>query len=291
MIASTTAWVNSYAVCCRSQWIAVPVPDSGVPWETVDTARERVKNNRRPAKTGARFWELSGGISRCASCGRSMSGTLAGSKNSTRFYYRCPNHATNGWEACPNGKHHRAERTEAEIWGEISSLLKEPERLRAGVTRMMEDECRYDPQHEMRVWAKRLAEVDAKRSRYQEMAAEDLIDFDELRAKLGALEAERKTAARELEAVRDKAERLASLKLETEALIEAYSSKALAGLDLYTPQDRFDAYKALGLKVIAHPDGTIELIGGPLCSDLESRQRRNQRAHGLQLLWQQQRGD
>jgi hypothetical protein len=113
--------------------------------------------------------------------------------------------------------------------------------------------------------------VDAKRSRYQEMAAEGLINFDELRAKLGALEAERKIAARELEAVRDKAKRLASLKLETEALIEAYSSKANAGLDLYTLQDRFDAYKVLGLKVIARPDGTMELTGGPLRSDSESR--------------------
>ena len=103
------------------------------------------------------------------------------------------------------------------------------------------------------------------------MAAEGLIDFAELRAKLGALEAERKTAARELEAVRGKAERLASLKLETEALIEAYSSKAHSGLDLYTPQDRFDAYKVLGLKVTAYPDGNMELTAGPLCSDLESR--------------------
>ena len=82
---------------------------------------------------------------------------------------------------------YRAERTEAEVWGKISSLLKEPERLRAGVARMLEDERRGDPEHEMRVWAKRLAEVDAKRSRYQEMAAEGLIDFDELRAKLGTL--------------------------------------------------------------------------------------------------------
>jgi hypothetical protein len=71
--------------------------------------------------------------------------------------------------------------------------------------------------------------------------------------------------------VRDKAERFASLKLETEALIEDYSSKARAGLDLYTPQDRFDAYKALGLQVIAHPDGTTELTGGPLRSNLETR--------------------
>jgi hypothetical protein len=255
----------------REQWIAVPVPDSSIPQETMDTARERVKNNRPAAKTDARFWELSGGIWRCASCGRAMSGTRVGGKNSKRFYYRCPNHATNGREACPNGKHHRAERAEAEVWGGISSLLKEPEKLRTGVARMLEDQRHGDPEREVRLWAKRLADVDAKRSRYQEMAAERLIDFVELRSKLDALETDRKTAARELDAVRDKAERFASLKLETEALIEDYSSKARAVLDLYTPQDRFDAYKALGLQVIAHPDGTTELTGGPLRSNLETR--------------------
>ena len=255
----------------REQWIAVPVPNSGVRQETVDTARERVKNNRPAAKSGARYWELSGGIWRCSSCGRAMSGTRTGSKEKKRYYYRCPNHATNGPEACPNGKHHRAERAEAEVWEEISSLLKEPERLRGGVARMLEDERRGDPEQEVRVWARRLAEVDAKRSRYQEMAAESLIDFDELRAKLDGLEADRKIAAHELEAVQGKAERFASLKLETEALIEAYSDKARTGLDLYTPEDKFHAYKALGLKVIAYPDGTTELTGGPLRSNLEIR--------------------
>jgi hypothetical protein len=111
---------------------------------------------------------------------------------------------------------------EAEVWEEVSSLLKEPERLRAGIERYIEQEHRGDPEREMRVWAKRLADADAKRSRYQDMAAEGLIDFDELRAKLDALETDRKTAARELEAVRDKAERLASLELEMDALTEDY---------------------------------------------------------------------
>jgi site-specific DNA recombinase len=251
----------------REKWIAVPVPDSGIPQETVDAARERVKNNRPAAKTGARFWELSGGIWRCGSCGRAMSGTRVGSEGRRRFYYRCPNHATNGPKACPNMKHVRAETVEAEVWEEVCSWLKNPERLRAGLETYVEQEHRGNPEDEMRLWGKRLAEVDAKRSRYQDMAAEGLIDFDELRTKLDALEADRKTAAREFEAVRSKAERLASLKLETEALIEAYSSKARAGLDLYTPQDKFDAYKALALRVIAHPDGTQELIGGPLRSN------------------------
>jgi hypothetical protein len=53
--------------------------------------------------------------------------------------------------------------------------------------------------------------------------------------------------------------------------ILAYSSKAHSGLDLYTPQDRFDAYNVLGLKATAYPDGNMELTAGPLCSDLESR--------------------
>ncbi len=253
----------------REQWIAVPVPDSGISRELIDAARERVKNNRPAAKTGARFWELSGGIWRCASCGRAMSGTQVGSQGKMRFYYRCPNHAASGPKACPNNKNHRAEKVEAEVWEEVSSLLKEPERLRAGVARMLEDQRRGNPEREMRLWAKQLADVDAKRSRYQDMAAEGLIDFDELRAKLDALETARKTAARELEAVRSHAEQLASLKLETEALIEAYSHRAREGLDLYTPQDRHDAYRALGLKVTAHPDGTVErtLYSRPMCSD------------------------
>jgi hypothetical protein len=35
-------------------------------------------------------------------------------------------------------------------------------------------------------------------------------------------------------------------------------------LDLYTPQDRYDAYKTLGIKVIAYPDVSTELTGSVL---------------------------
>lgn len=41
--------------------IGVPVPDSGIPCEWVDAARDALKNNRRPARAGNREWELSGG--------------------------------------------------------------------------------------------------------------------------------------------------------------------------------------------------------------------------------------
>ncbi len=255
----------------RDKWVAVPVPDSGIPRETIDAARERVKDNSPAAKTGARFWELSGGIWRCASCGRAMSGIASGSKDRRRFYYRCPNHAANGPEACPNSKNLRAEKVEAEVWAEVYSWLKEPKRLRAGIERYIEQERRGDPEREMQIWAKRLAELDRKQDYLLDLATDTVMPVDKLRDKLDALETDRKTVARELEAVRSKTERLAALRLETEALIEAYSRKARAGLDLCTPQERFDTYKALGLKVIAYPDGTKELTGVPLCSDLETQ--------------------
>jgi hypothetical protein len=127
-----------------------------------------------------------------------------------------------------------------------------------------------DPEREMQIWTKRLADAGRQHARAQDGYLAGAFEIDELRAKLDALETERKIAARELEAVRSKAERLASLRLETEALIEAYTKQARAGLDLYTPQDKFDAYKALkalGLKMVAHPDGTIMLSGVSLCSN------------------------
>jgi hypothetical protein len=52
-------------------------------------------------------------------------------------HYRCYNRVRNGNEACPNGIHHRAEKIEA--WAKLSTLLKDPERLRVGVDRIREE--------------------------------------------------------------------------------------------------------------------------------------------------------
>lgn len=56
----------------------------------------------------------------------------------------------NGHESCPNGKHHRAEKIEAEAWEKLSALLKDPERLQIGIERMIEEKrvaLREDPIH------------------------------------------------------------------------------------------------------------------------------------------------
>jgi site-specific DNA recombinase len=52
-----------------SEWIAVPVPDSSVPPELVEMARNAIKDNRSPSSAGRRIFDLSGGVLHCAACG------------------------------------------------------------------------------------------------------------------------------------------------------------------------------------------------------------------------------
>ena len=61
----------------KSEWIAVPVPDSGISREWVDAAREAVRNNKKPSSAGRRYWELSGGIFSCGCCGSRMAAETA----------------------------------------------------------------------------------------------------------------------------------------------------------------------------------------------------------------------
>lgn len=69
---------------------------------------------------------------------------------------------------------------------------------------------KYSPR-EAKALSAKLAEADRKRSRYQDMAAEGLISFDELREKILALENARETAERDLEALKNERKRILEL--------------------------------------------------------------------------------
>ena len=80
-----------------------------------------------------------------------------------------------------------------------------------------------DPATEAQRWLEEISEAGRKRARYQEMAAEGLIDFEELRTRLAALEDTRKTAERELRALEHRAEHLAQLERDRDRLLESYA--------------------------------------------------------------------
>jgi hypothetical protein len=48
----------------REDWVAVPVPDAGIPKEWVFGAREAIKDNEWISSAGDRVWELTGGVMR-----------------------------------------------------------------------------------------------------------------------------------------------------------------------------------------------------------------------------------
>ena len=246
--------------------IGVPVPDSGIPREWVDAARGGLKDNRRPANAGRREWELSGGIARCAECGRAMCARACSKPKSARtyFYYCCSAGGFNKSNLCSARTHHRAGELEARVWEAISKMLKDPERLRAGLDRMIEQERRGahgDPATEAERWLKEISEASQKRTRYQDMAAEGLIDFEELRTRLSALEESRETAERELRALKHRTERLERLERDRDSLLESYVGLLPEAIDALGSEERHRVYKMLGMKAHLGADGSFELSG------------------------------
>jgi len=249
----------------REEWVAVPVPDAGIPREWVDAAREAISANVKFSHAGGRFWELSG-LMKCSGCGCGMLGNSLtnGSRNKVHHYYRCRTRHLEGKGACSMSKNIRADEAEHAVWSFVTGLLLNPEALREGLDEMMKQERagkQGNPEEETAVWLDRLADVERKRAKYQDMAAEGLITFDELRTKLATLEETRQTARRELAALEGWAERLCALKRDRDALLENYAEMMPEALDALEPEERHRVYKMLRLRAVAFPDGTLEVSG------------------------------
>jgi site-specific DNA recombinase len=250
----------------REEWIAVPVVNSGIPREVVEMAREAIKDRPPSPPSATRVWELSRGVLYCGCCGVRMNGEQDRPKpDGPRYhYYRCNKRHQQGKDACPDARKVRAEPLEGQVWALVSDVLLNPEQLENGLKRMVERErsvLRGNPEEEAKTWAKRLAEVERKRSGFQDMAAEGLITLEELRAKLNALEETRKVAHTELDALASRSERVAAIERDAEAVIRDYAGLMPEALGALTPEDRHRVYKMMRLEVLVYPDGGGELSG------------------------------
>ena len=257
---------SRYVYRPKEDWVAVPVPDSGIPREWVEAAREAMTENRLPSAASRRVWELSGSIIKCGVCGYNLMShyvTAPRAKNRL-FYYTCRKHNREGNDACPHRKHHRAESVEARVWDLVSSLLKDPERLRAGLEAMIEAEragMRGDPDQEVKVWLAKLSEVDQERRGYLRLAATGRITDEELDDTLAAIEHTRQAAKKELITLRGRQERVERLEDDKEKLMRSYAAMTPDALDALDPEDRHHNYKILKLRVAVYPDGALDISG------------------------------
>ena len=151
------------------------------------------------------------------------------------------------------------------MWDYISGVMKDPRTLREDLDRMIELKRRVrrgDPGREAQLWAEKLAEADRRRSRYREMAAGDLITFDELRARLAELEETRKTAERELATLRGHEEHILVLERDRDVLLDSLEAEAPEALDSLSPAERHQWYKLLRLQAAIRKDGAVEVSLG-----------------------------
>ena len=147
----------------------------------------------------------------------------------------------------------------------MRSILTDPKQLRDDLESLIEQErqssVRGDPEREVRTWLEKLSEIDRKRSRYIDLAADGIMSRDELKAKIARLEETRETAEKELKALRTRQEKLQELQRDKDTVLEHYTTLAPEALDSLAPEEQHRLYRMLRLKVIARLDESIELTG------------------------------
>ena len=157
-----------------------------------------------------------------------------------------------------------SETTEGAVWELISALLKDPERLRAGLEELIEQERagrRGDPDREANAWLEKLSEVEQERCGYLRLAAKGHMSDDDLAEALSELEETCATAERELKAIRGRKAALEELERDRDALLESYAGMMPEALDSLAPEERSQIYGMLRLKVDALADGMMQARG------------------------------
>jgi len=194
-----------------SEWIAVPVPDPGIPREWVEKARSAVKDNARQPDADRRFWELKSLL--FCPCGRRLTTFVARRKykstSYTTFHYVCSHRRRHGAGSCEHARYHKAQELEERVRRLILDLISRPEvmmeRVREDVERE-KDRLRHSDR-ERAGWAEELVKVERRRDAYVEMRADGDITKEEFREKTAGLEARKAAAERELGALDGSAER------------------------------------------------------------------------------------
>jgi DNA repair exonuclease SbcCD ATPase subunit len=146
----------------------------------------------------------------------------------------------------------------------VCGLLKDPERIRAGLDRLIEEEranVGRDPGRDAEYWSKRMAEAEVERRGYHRLAARGHMSDEELTAALSHLDEAHEAAEREFETARARGEALRRLEHDREALLESYSGAVGEALEDLSPEERHRVYKLLRLEVRFRMDWPLEISG------------------------------
>ena len=241
----------------KEEWIAVPVP-AFLSRSLVDLARTTMESNKgAERKYLAREWELRG-IMRC-SCGSTM-GTHTTQPRGGRVYhyYKCKRRSRLGKTGSCRQKALRPTEVEPAVWNFISELLKDPEKIKAGMERIIDAEAAMghgDPERESEAWAEKLEECARLRSAYQQQQAAGLMTLEELGSMLKDLEETRKLAEAEIAGAAARKNRMEELERDRDYLLSYMSDAVTEGLESLSGEERNRLYRMLRLEVRPFSEG------------------------------------
>jgi len=254
----------------REEWsaVAVDLTDAGLQREMVEAARERLSHNeRRPASSvGRRFWELSGGIARCAVCGSVLSPTAhpRRSGNGHRFYYVCRHRYSNGPRTCTSTRNNPAAPLEEAVWEVVHGLLSNPQQLQEAYEKELERtkrQHRGDPEHETRTLDARLEELNDERRGYLRQNARGLLSDSELDDMLSGVDEERDGLQKALTEATAHEEDVGRLRRELRTVFARFEQIRTEELRHLVGEERRRAYEALRLRVEVDEQGNTRVAG------------------------------
>jgi chromatin segregation and condensation protein Rec8/ScpA/Scc1 (kleisin family) len=97
----------------------------------------------------------------------------------------------------------------------------------------------------------RMAEVDRKRTAYQDLVADGLMDKEELRARLDALSRQKEAAEEGLKMLEERRRKIRELHLSREKILTRYRDTVPEALEVADGKQRRAVYNTLGVTVWA----------------------------------------
>ena len=253
----------------KSEWVAVPVPDSGIPREVVEKARANIKDNTwKSSKRNDRFWELSGGVGKCGECGRNL---VPAARNKKNFYYHCRN------ETCANNKYRRAQDLEEKGIEVLRDLMSKRSMIKARIDRIFEEQKNRirKPTKDFNYLNKRLIKLKDQRDKLLDLYLDGSFDMDVIKHKDNTINEEIQACERELEKLSETSKSLDQIISRKQMVLSLLNwgqkdDKGVFYIDPLNSDDQSEErakkrqrlYKDLGIKVFATREDSWVEIGG-----------------------------
>ena len=175
---------------------ATPAIIDAALWERVQTILNDPERTYRRS-TAKRRYMLSGRL-RCGVCSSAMVGQTLTSKGRSYSYYRCRHAYTRVTGHRCESRYIRADALEQEIWGEVRSVLTEPELVLQEQRRL--GEVAADPQEVERLESE-MASLQKREERLVRLFGYDEVDNKVVRSEFRQLQRQRELLAEEMDAL------------------------------------------------------------------------------------------